>query len=164
GIVFSETGQFLPRLAAVLRFKQRRVFHTGVNMLGIMKWRLQMANALELPRMLSAVIPLMCARDTVVNEFVALAFRHSVGTFQFLRAAPWGVPLFSAVIRALNDLAEPRAGLRCINSVRIDWRTFYMINFPARKMRTADFPSFAPAIRCQDESPFSCTNQNSNAT
>src|SRR4029450_8318486 len=117
-----------------------------------------MPNPLELPRMLGAVIPLMCARDTVVNEFVALAFRRSVGTFQFLRAAPRGVPLFSAVIRALNDLAEPPAGLRCINPVRIGWSTFSVINFPARKMRTADFPSFARAIRCQDERSFSCTN------
>src|SRR6266705_268118 len=46
GIVFSETGQFVPRFAAVLRFKQRRVFHTGVNMLGIMQRRLEMPNAL----------------------------------------------------------------------------------------------------------------------
>src|SRR6266487_2980154 len=35
-IVFSETGQFFPRFAAVLRFKQRRVLDTGVHMLGIM--------------------------------------------------------------------------------------------------------------------------------
>src|SRR6266496_5644152 len=117
-----------------------------------------MPNALELPGMLSAVIPLMCARDTVVNKFVALAFLHAVGTFQFLRAAPGRIPFFSAVIRALNDLAEPPAGLRCINSVRINWRTLYVVNFPARKMRTADFPSFARAIRRQDERPFSCTN------
>src|SRR4030095_701100 len=117
-----------------------------------------MPNTLELPGMLSAVIPLMRARDTIVNKFVALAFLHAVGTFQFLRAAPGRVPLFSAVIRALNDLAEPPAGLRGINSIRIDRRTFYVINFPARKMRTADFPSFARAIRCQDERAFSCTN------
>src|SRR5512133_2509284 len=121
-----------------------------------------MPNALELPRMLSAIIPLMGARYTVVNEFVTLAFLHAVGTFQVLRAAPGRVPLFSAIIRALNDLAEPSTGLRCINPVRIDRRTFYVINFPARKMRAADFPSFARAIRCQDERPFSCTNQNSN--
>src|SRR6266496_235913 len=37
GVVFSETRQFFPRFAAVLRFEQRRVFHTGVNMLGIMQ-------------------------------------------------------------------------------------------------------------------------------
>src|SRR5437870_10297749 len=118
-----------------------------------------MPNALELPGMLSAVIPLMCARYTVVNEFVALAFLHAIGTFQFLRAAPGRVPLLSAVIGTLDDLAEPSTGLRCINPVRIDRRTFYVINFPARKMRAADFPSFARAIRCQDERTFSCTNQ-----
>src|SRR6266566_9041679 len=117
-----------------------------------------MPNTLELPRMLRAVVPLVCARHTIIDELVALGFRRAVVTFQFLRAAPGRVPLFSAVIRALNDLAEPPAGLRCINSVRIDWRTFYVINFPARKMRTADFPSFARAIRRQDERPFSCTN------
>src|SRR5206468_12119169 len=121
-----------------------------------------MPNALELPGMLSAVIPLMCTRDTVVNKFVALAFLHAVGTFQFLRAAPGRIPFFSAVIRALNDLAEPPAGLRGINSIRINWRTFYVVNFPACKMRAADFPSFARAVRCQNERTFSCTNQNSN--
>src|SRR5207249_5179362 len=120
-------------------------------MLGIMQRRLQMPNALELPRMLRAVVPLVRARHTVIDKLVALAFRRAVGTFQFLGAAPGRVPLFSAVIRTLNDLAEPPAGLRRINSVRIDRRTFYVINLPARKMRTADFPSFAGAIRCQDE-------------
>src|SRR6266508_2555199 len=57
-----------------------------------------MPNALELPRMLRAVIPLMCARDTVVNKLVALTFGHSVGTFQFLRAASGRVPFFSDFI------------------------------------------------------------------
>src|SRR5882757_6563307 len=117
-----------------------------------------MPNALKLPRMLRAVVPLVRARHTVIDKLVALAFRRAVGTFQILRAASGRVPFFSAVIRALNDLAEPRAGLRCINSARIDWRTFYVINLPSRKMRTADFPSLAGAIRCQDERPFSCTN------
>src|SRR5947208_2722247 len=121
-----------------------------------------MPNALELPRMLCAVIPLMCPGDSVVDKLVTFTFLHAIVTFQFLWTSSGRAPLFSAVIRALNDLAEPRAGLRCINSVWIDWRTFYVINFPARKMRTADFPSFARAIRRQDERSFSCTNQNSN--
>ena len=93
------------------------------------------------------------ARYTVVNKFVALAFQHAIGAFQVLRAAPGRVPLFSAVIGTLDDLAEPRTGLRCINPVRIDRRTFYMINFPARKMRAADFPSFARTIRRQNRTP-----------
>src|SRR6266511_3806601 len=121
-----------------------------------------MPNALELPRMLRAVIPLMCARDTVVNKLVALTFGHSVRTFQFLRAASGRVPFFSTVIGTLNDLAEPTAGLRCVNAARIDQRTFHVINFPSRKMRTTDFPSFTRAICCQDERSFSCTNYNSN--
>src|SRR5207247_2034220 len=90
------------------------------------------------------------------------AFLHAVGTFQVLRTAPGRVPGFSTIIRALNDLTEPATGLRCIDAVRIDWRTLHMINLPARKMRTADLPPFAHAIRCQDKRTFSCTNQNSN--
>ena len=47
-----------------------------------------------------------------------------------------------------------RARLRCVNAVRINRRTFQVINFPAREMRAADFPSFARAIRSQDERAF----------
>src|SRR5262245_39956498 len=121
-----------------------------------------MPNALELPWMLRAVIPLMCTRDSIVDELVALTLRHPIRAFQVLRCASGRIPFFSAVIRTLNDLTEPPTGLRCINAVRIDRRTFYVINLPACKMRTADFPSFACAIRCQDKRSFSCTNQNSN--
>src|SRR5262249_10871189 len=117
-----------------------------------------MPDALELPWMLGAVIPLMGTWDTIVDKLVTLAFRHAIGTLQFLGGAPGSVPGFSAVIRALDDLAEPAACLRCINAIRIDRRTLHVINFPARKMRTADFPSFARAIRRKDERPFSCTN------
>src|SRR6266480_3678893 len=117
-----------------------------------------MPNALELPRMLGAVIPLMRARNPVINEFVALAFLHAVGTLQFLRAASRCVPLFSAIIGALDDLAEPPAGLRCVNTVRIDWRTLHMIDLPTRKMRAANLPSFARTIRCENERAFPCAN------
>src|SRR6266849_5241238 len=113
-----------------------------------------MPNALELPRMLGAVIPLMRARDSVVNKLVALSFGRAIRAFQFLGAASGRVPGFSTVIGALNDLAEPPTGLRCVNSVRIDWRTFHVINFTTRKMRPADFPSFTRTVRCQDERAF----------
>src|SRR5581483_3804128 len=117
-----------------------------------------MPNALELPWMLGAVIPLMRAWDPVVNKLVALTFRHAIRTLQFLRAAPRGVPRFSAVIRAWNDLAEPSTGLGRVNAVRIDWGSFHMINLPARKMRSANLPPFARAICRQDERTLSCTN------
>src|SRR3982751_6713606 len=117
-----------------------------------------MPNALELPRMLGAIIPLMRTRDSVVNKLVALTFRHAIRAFQLLGFASRRVTGSSTVIRALNDLAEPRARLRCVNAIRIDWRTFYVINFPTRKMRPADLPPFACAIRCQDERTFPGTN------
>src|SRR4030095_12734887 len=117
-----------------------------------------MPNALELPRMLGAVIPLMRPRDSVVNKLVALGFRRAIRAFQFLGAASRRVPSFSTVIGALNDLAEPRTGLRCVNAVRIDRRTLHMINLPTRKMRPANLPSFARTIRCQDERTFPCAD------
>src|SRR6266478_5970771 len=120
-----------------------------------------MPNALELPRMLRAVIPLMRARDSVVNKLVALGFLHTVRAFQFLGTTSGRVPGFSSVIGALNDLAKPRTGLRCVYSARIDRRTFHVINFPTRKMGPADFPTFARAIGCQDERALSCADQNS---
>ena len=68
-----------------------------------------MPDALEFPRMLRAVVPLMRARDAVVNEFVALTHRHSLRVYS--RAAARRVPAFAAVIGTLDDLSKPCAGL-----------------------------------------------------
>src|SRR5215831_15391355 len=122
-------------------------------MVRIIERRFQMPHAFEFPWMLCAVVPLMCCqrfssfRRSVVHELVALTFWHPVGTFQLLRAAAGSRPLFTAVIGALNDLPKPPAGLRCIDPVRINRRTFQMINLPPREMRPANLPSFARAIR-----------------
>ena len=107
--------------------------------------------------MLRAVVPLMRARDAVVNELVALAHRHP--WWICCRPAAWRIPCFAAVIRALNDLPEPRAGLRGVDSIRISRRPFHMINFPAGKMRPVYLPVFAPCIRGQDEGAFPCSSQ-----
>src|SRR5215813_1864586 len=117
-----------------------------------------MPNTLELPWMLRAVVPLMRARDSVVDEFVTLGLRHTIGALQFFGAASGRAPFFAAVVRALNDLAEPSAGLRRVNAVWISRRSFHVINFPACKMGTADFPSSARAVSCQDERSFSCAD------
>src|SRR5476651_1341902 len=106
-------------------------------MIDIVERRLEMPDAFEFPRMLRAVIPLMCSRHTVVNEHAALAFGHSVRAFEILRAAARRLPRFAAIVRALNDLSEPRARLRRVQSIRINRRTFDVINFPASKMRPA---------------------------
>jgi hypothetical protein len=105
-----------------------------------------MPDALELPGMLRAVVPLMCARNTVVNELVTLGFWHAIRTFQFLRTAARCAPGFATIVRALNDLPKPVAGLRGVDSLGINGRRFHMINFPPREMRAADFPSFTRTV------------------
>src|SRR5450432_2983012 len=101
-----------------------------------------MPDALELPRMLRAVVPLVRARDAVVD----------------IRIADW-LPRLPAVVRALDLLPEPAAGLRRIQPVRVNRRTLHVINFPTRKVRAADLPLLAFAIRDQDESALPRANQ-----
>ena len=121
-------------------------------MIGIVERWFQVPDPLEFPRMLCAVVPLMGRerlpgfRRSVVNELVAFPFEHAVRAFQFFRTAAGCVPGFAGVVRALNDLPKPATGLRGVDSVGINWRTFHVINFPAREMRAADLPSFPRAI------------------
>src|SRR5229473_4361575 len=63
GIVLAEPGKFVPRFAAVFRLEQRGVFHARVNMISVIERRLKMPDALELPRMLRAVVPHVRAGD-----------------------------------------------------------------------------------------------------
>src|SRR3954471_2080127 len=125
--------------------------------------RFQMPDPFELPRMLSAVVPHVGSRNAVVDEFVALACRHSVRSFQFIRCAPGRLPGFSSVIGSLNHLAKPPAGLRRINTVRIQRRTFQMIKLPARKVRPINFPILALAIGSEDECAFARPDEYSNS-
>src|ERR1051325_10326346 len=118
-----------------------------------------MPDPLEFPGMLGPVIPLMRPRDAVVNEFVTLTFRHAALALKLLRTAARRLPGFATVIRTLNDLAEPTACLRRVNPVRIDRRTFHVINLPARKVRPLHFPIFPLRIRSQDESSFTGADQ-----
>src|SRR5262249_35558976 len=109
-----------------------------------------MPDSLELPGVLRAVIPLMSGERLarlgrcVVNKFVAFTF----GPATLIRgqAATGHLPCFAAVTRALDDLSEPTAGLRCIDAIRIGWRSLHMVDFPAGKVRTTDVPLFALAV------------------
>src|SRR5207249_7654409 len=107
GIVLAEPGQFVPAFAAIFRFEQRRVFHARVNVIGVIERRFEMPDALELPRMLGAVVPHVRPWNAIVNEFVALAFRRAVRTFQILGTAARSFPGFAAIARSLNDLPKP---------------------------------------------------------
>src|ERR1041384_7996347 len=102
------------------------------------------SNAFEFPWMLGAVVPLMSARCALVGKLIADRF-----------------PRRPAIVRALNLLAKPSARLRSVKAVRIHQRTFDMINFPARKMRTAHLPILTFAVGGQDEGAFFCADQES---
>src|ERR1700730_4132088 len=101
GIWRAQAGTVFPRRAAVVRFEQRGVFHTRVNVVGRIETGLEMPHAFEFPRMLRAVVPLMRAGDSVINENVALAFRHAVWTFYIVGAPARSLPGFAAVCAPL---------------------------------------------------------------
>ena len=164
--VAAQTGKLLPRLPAVGRAEQGRVFDPGVNRVRIGQRRFEMPDALELPRVRRAVVPLVCGegfagfRRRVVNKLVALALGHAVrGGGRFAGGCSGLVPGLAAVIRALNDLPKPAARLRRIHPIRINGRSLEMINLPARKVGAAHVPPFALCVRRENERALACANQ-----
>ena len=138
-------GKFLPVLPAVGRAEQGGVFHAGVDGIGIGERRFEMPDALELPGMRRAVVPLVRAGDAVVDELVA----HRL-------------PGLAAVVAALDHLPEPAAGLRGVDPIRIDGRAFEMIDLPAAEERAVDVPLLALAVGGQDERAFAGADENAN--
>ncbi len=106
-----------------------------------------MPDAGEFPRMLAAVVPLVCAGITGILKLVADR-----------------LPCLAAVVGALDDLPEPATGLRRVNPVRIHRRTLEMIDFPTGKVWAADVPFLASFIRGQDERALACPDQHSHLT
>ena len=106
-----------------------RVFHPGVDRVRVGQGWFEVPDALELPGVLRAVVPLVRARDAVVGELVA----HRR-------------PGLAAVIRALDHLPEPAAGLRGIKPVWVSRRAFEVVDLPARKMRPADYPTLSLCV------------------
>src|SRR5438552_8655056 len=101
--MFAQPGELLPIGAAVSGAKQRRVLDAGVHGVGLRQRRLEMPDSRELPWMRCAVVPLMRSRNAVVRELVA-----------------GGLPRLAAVVRALNELSEPAAALRRVQSIRVN--------------------------------------------
>src|SRR5947209_4206285 len=66
------------------------------------------------------------------------------------------LPVLSAVGRTLNQLSKPAARLRRVNAIGISGRSFEVIHFPACKMRAANIPFFALAVRGQNERALAC--------
>ena len=102
GPVGAQPGQLAPGLPAVGGLEQPGVLHPGVDRVRVVERRLQMPHPGELPRVRRAVVPLMRARLTVVAEVVADR-----------------LPARAAVVRALDQLAEPAAALRRVQPVRV---------------------------------------------
>src|SRR4051812_6054257 len=101
-----------------------------------------MPDALEFPRVLRAIVPLMrgewftIGRLGIVSDLIALALCHPLGRFCFLPGRRTGLkPVFTAVIGTLNDLTKPPACLRRVDAVRINGRSFEMVHFPPAEMR-----------------------------
>src|SRR5581483_3186380 len=61
------------------------------------------------------------------------------------------LPAPAAVARALDDLPEPRAGLRRVQPVRIGRRALEVVDLPAAEVRPADVPPASGPVRGQDE-------------
>src|SRR6185503_13150084 len=117
-----------------------------------------MPDTLKLPRVLRAVIPLVrgegfaASRGSVIDELVAFAHWRPVGTCRGLAWLCAGLlPCLTPIVGALDDLPEPTTGLRGVQSVWIDGRTFHMVDLPTSKVRSVDIPPFPFAVRRQDE-------------
>src|SRR6516225_10801369 len=93
-----------------------------------------MPDALELPGMRRAVVPLVRPRNALVGELVAD-----------------GLPGLSGVARPLQHLAEPAAGLRRVQPVGVGRGSLEMVDFPPAEVGTADGPPIARAIRRENK-------------
>src|SRR6266576_2106194 len=126
-----------------------------------------MPDALELPGVLRAVVPLMCGerlsslgRD-VINELVALALRHLAGLGR--DSATGRFPRLAAIAGALDHLPEPATRLRRVQATGIGGGSFHVVDLPAREMRSAHAPPVALAVRAQNECAFACADQDAYA-
>src|SRR5262249_16089189 len=118
GSVTAHSRKFVPGLTTVGRAKQRSVFDTGIDGVGLVGSRLEMPDLFELPRLRSAVIKLVRRElfsgffGSIVNKLIALAFRHAVWRGCRLAGGRSRLkPRLAAVVRALNDLSKPATGL-----------------------------------------------------
>src|SRR5262249_45842917 len=141
-LVTPEAGKLLPGLPAVRRAEQGGVLHARVDGVRIVKRRLEMPDAREVPGMRRAVVPEVRAGHALVDELVADR-----------------LPGLAAVARALDDLSEPAARLRRVQSVRVGRRSLHVIDLPAAEVRAADVPLLAPAVRGHDERALARTYQ-----
>src|SRR5205823_10546382 len=144
--VRAQAGQLLPGLAGVARLEERRILDARVYLVGIRQRWLDMPDALELPRMRRAVVPLVCARRPGVLEVVA-----------------GRLPGLASVVRSSEDLAEPAARLRRVEAVGVRRRSLDAVDLPAPKVRSLDLPALAAGVRGQDEGALASAHEYANS-
>src|SRR5207245_1613218 len=142
GRVVAQGGKLPPRLPAVGRLEQGGILNARVGGVRIVQRRLEMPDPGELEGPLRSVVPEVIADGTLVCELVA----HRL-------------PRLSAVAGALDHLAEPAAGLRGVDPVRIGGRSLQMGDLPAPEVRAAHIPPLALSVRGQDECALACADQ-----
>ena len=138
--------------------KERGVFHTREDRFRIVEGGFEVPYAFELPRARRSVVPAVFTDLTLVHEAVALAGRGLSGCRHLLAAGRR--PGLPAVVRPLQNLTEPTAGLRCVDPVGIDGRSFHVIDLPAAEMRAVDRPVLTLAVRAENESTFLGAHEN----
>src|SRR6266508_46263 len=69
------------------------------------------------------------------------------------------LPGLATIVRALDHLPEPAAGLRGIEPIRIGGRGLEMIDLPAAEVWAAHVPLLALAVRRHDERAFARADQ-----
>src|SRR5262245_16254808 len=143
----AQSRKFLPILTAVAGSKQSSILRPGENRFGILEGGFEMPHTLEFPWMWSAIIPFVSACVAFIAELIA-----------------YRLPAFSAIVGPLNHLTEPTTGLGSKDPIRFRRRTFDMVNLPAGKVWTIDFPPLAFAVGCQHEGAFTGADQYSNRT
>src|SRR5580704_15323142 len=146
GPVAAKTGKFFPILSTIAGAEQRCVFHSRVYGVWIVQRRLKVPHTFEFPGMRSAVVPLVRSGHAVVHKFI-----------------PYRLPRFAAIVTALNQLPEPPAALRRIQTIRIHGRSFNVVHLPAGKVRTVHFPLFALSVGSQNERALASSHQQSHA-
>src|SRR5579875_3463445 len=119
----AQPGKLLPCMSTIGRAEQTSAFDSRISGVRIVQWRLEVADAFEFPGVLRAVVPLMRREglagfgSCVIDELVALTFGKTLRTHGHSPAGR--LPGLPAIVRALNHLPEPGAGLRCVQPVRI---------------------------------------------
>jgi hypothetical protein len=133
-LVRPEPGQLVPGLAGVGRPEQRRILDARVDGVRLGQRRLEVPDPGERPGPRRAVVPQMRPHLPLVRELVA----HRL-------------PRLAAVVRALDQLAEPGGRLGRVEPVRRDGGPLEVIHLPAPEVGPGDIPRLALPVRRQDE-------------